>query len=657
MFNVGDEVQIKSWEEMEAEFGVTCLGNIPCNFTFTSEMKYLCGKTATITKIMNGKLCLQFHDGTECPFNISAHMVKKLAGEEKEEPMQELDVGFDVEKGVKDAMELLTQYHYLNHNENAVKKILETSLRQKSWLREMLRHHPHWDEQQQAVIYKENYETGIDKDNLHKSVQWFKDMLLDSFCKKYHVDFDPNKYNRLRDKMEFAERYGHSSQYCLDYVRETIQRQHEELISEYKRLDDIKRNTFSITDSEYRDWRLPFDKHDELICVREFLDFVATTDTSNVDDQILHAAKCINKFWDTKARSGQKISRLVQKVLTHYELDQIKIMKEVVHNGVPTMKNFGYEYYRAMFGDAINPIRIKKYTVISINPFDYWTMSFGKSWSSCQTIDKKNLRMIGSNNYHGQSSSGTESYMLDDSTVIFYTVDENYEGEMWKAPKDRRINFHLAPDAKSFIFGRLYPDGRDGGETGLAAQFRNVFQKTIAECNGFNNLWKSVNGAVYDKVYSFGTHYRDYENYDVCGVSVLSGTERMQIKIGHNPICPSCGKEHAYKESIFCREHHGMEITRCAKCGNVIEELIICCVETGKFYCCKNCARNDGVRFCRDDERYHSEGNYFLDNYNDCFYHDLSKMVTTPDGRNYYGADHAEAYGWKLVDGQWVRKN
>lgn len=48
-FNVGDYVQIKSWEEMEAEFGLNDDGNIDCEAVFTTSMKHLCGVEFTIT--------------------------------------------------------------------------------------------------------------------------------------------------------------------------------------------------------------------------------------------------------------------------------------------------------------------------------------------------------------------------------------------------------------------------------------------------------------------------------------------------------------------------------------------------------------------------------------------------------------------------------
>ncbi len=50
-FKVGDKVKIKSWQEMEEEFGLNCAENINCNFTFTKEMEKYCGAVATIRRI------------------------------------------------------------------------------------------------------------------------------------------------------------------------------------------------------------------------------------------------------------------------------------------------------------------------------------------------------------------------------------------------------------------------------------------------------------------------------------------------------------------------------------------------------------------------------------------------------------------------------
>ena len=50
-FKVGDKVRIRSWEDMESEFGLDEQGNIDCRYLFTREMQYLCGKDFTISSI------------------------------------------------------------------------------------------------------------------------------------------------------------------------------------------------------------------------------------------------------------------------------------------------------------------------------------------------------------------------------------------------------------------------------------------------------------------------------------------------------------------------------------------------------------------------------------------------------------------------------
>ena len=42
-FEVGDLCRIRSWDDMEAEFGLYGSGNIKCDFTFTTGMRHLCG--------------------------------------------------------------------------------------------------------------------------------------------------------------------------------------------------------------------------------------------------------------------------------------------------------------------------------------------------------------------------------------------------------------------------------------------------------------------------------------------------------------------------------------------------------------------------------------------------------------------------------------
>lgn len=99
---------------------------------------------------------------------------------------------------------------------------------------------------------------------------------------------------------------------------------------------------------------------------------------------------------DIHAHNGQKMSRVMNKLLTY-----------IGYNKLP---DYNREF--AKYADAINPLQIVRHTVLSVNPLDYLTMSFGNSWASCHTIDKTNKRNM-PNSYEGMYSSGTVSYMLD----------------------------------------------------------------------------------------------------------------------------------------------------------------------------------------------------------------------------------------------------
>lgn len=52
MFEIGDLLEIKSWSEMEKEFGLDVLGSIDCKFAFLPEMKHLCGKRFVLYDIV-----------------------------------------------------------------------------------------------------------------------------------------------------------------------------------------------------------------------------------------------------------------------------------------------------------------------------------------------------------------------------------------------------------------------------------------------------------------------------------------------------------------------------------------------------------------------------------------------------------------------------
>lgn len=75
---VGDVVRIRSWEDMEAEFGVDEDGNIPCKYSFTDFMRNMCGDEFMITGI-EGQRLLGYTMGA---ISISIDMVEPVPEDE-----------------------------------------------------------------------------------------------------------------------------------------------------------------------------------------------------------------------------------------------------------------------------------------------------------------------------------------------------------------------------------------------------------------------------------------------------------------------------------------------------------------------------------------------------------------------------------------------
>lgn len=252
------------------------------------------------------------------------------------------------------------------------------------------------------------------------------------------------------------------------------------------------------------------------------------------------------------AHKGQKMSRVVNKLLSYIGYDKLP----------------DYNRKFAKYADALNPLQITRHTVLSVNPLDYLTMSFGNSWASCHTIDKTNKRDM-PNSYEGMYSSGTVSYMLDSPSMVFYTVDASYDGnEFWNEPKINRQMFHWGED--KLIQGRLYPQDNDGNNSAYTP-YREIVQSIMSELFGFANLWtvSKGTGASTKFVVSEGTHYKDYECYDNCTLSRPKGSENENdITIGHDPICIKCGEEHETQGNISCCREHNI----CTLCGCVIED-------------------------------------------------------------------------------------
>ena len=340
---------------------------------------------------------------------------------------------------------------------------------------------------------------------------------------------------------------------------------------------------------------------------------------------------------DLKARKGQKITKVAQRFCQAIGIDKVKDLRTDPVSG--RTRDFGFNKHIAELGDAVNPLKVKRYTVLSANPIDYLTMSFGNSWSSCHTIDKENQRgraKNGSHTYGGSYSSGTLSYMLDGASLIYYQVDGSESPENLEL-KDKMCREVFCLGHEKMIASRIYPFGRDDegkAETAsIQVQVRNVVEQIVADMFNCDNRWTIAKGkSACDAVTkTIGTHFPDYVFYAdgvVCYLNKGDGQkDKTPIEIGHSPICPICGHTHSNSNWITCGggfdecdNDEEIEVHICAECGAVIEDSTYAVLDDeGNWYCDENCARYAGCRFC-DDGIWHlhhvykdSNGNYFYD--------------------------------------------
>jgi len=290
----------------------------------------------------------------------------------------------------------------------------------------------------------------------------------------------------------------------------------------------------------------------------DFADYMERTISSDMYERLDYIIP------EVPVHVGEKTTRVINKICKYLGYD----------------KHEDYNKRFAEFSDAMSPTTIKRTCVLSINPLDYLTMSFGNSWSSCHTIDKHNKRGM-PNSYEGRYSSGTMSYMLDTPSMVFYTV--NKKKDIDSHIKIERQMFHYCDN--TLVQGRLYPQDNDYGAKEIYDEYRSAVQGILSEMFKLS-LWDYYEGTdvIRDYVGSEGTHYRDYRNFDNCTISWSERSEPAPMIIGHDPICIDCGFSHHHEENVSCC---GRRWVTCADCGQRVraDEALYC---DGDYYC-SNC--------------------------------------------------------------------
>lgn len=270
---------------------------------------------------------------------------------------------------------------------------------------------------------------------------------------------------------------------------------------------------------------------------------------------------------------GQKTSRIINAICKKYGIDQ-------------------HPEYNARFArlsDSLNPMQVKRTALLSVHPCDFLEMSNqDNSWSSCHCLD--------GGEYHG----GTLSYMNDECSMIFYTVDDDVTEDFYKAPKRTRQVFCYQNGI--LLQSRLYPQTDDNETRDI---YRNIVQRTIADCLNLPNLWtlKREHDEVSYRVctHDDALHYRDYE-YKCYkpNISLLKDAnvgEYESILVGHTAYCLECAEPVSEYNTTYCDNCFDSDYVTCFDCGCRIHEDDAHYID-GHYYC------NDCCSYCNVCETY-----------------------------------------------------
>lgn len=551
-------------------------------------------------------------------------------------------------------IDLLEEYDY-NPTESAVDKILDEWVKNKGWMVNLFKKHPNYNGKFQ-IAFDADYTRCTDKKTLSIFAEWmycaaapFLRIPVQKGVFSYkEVRETASKLSEIVAAMNNIKRQG--------YFVAVNGKTYEEIITEKDKWQE-KYNAYRTDESIYITGGIAYDKakYQLYSCLYQFSRYLGSYTEHIATEEFVDNVN--SRFPSIKAVAGQKVSRIVNKLCKLIGID----------------KDLNYNKEFAKYSDAINPLAIKRHTILSCHPVDYLTMSFGNSWASCHTIDKQNKRNM-PNDYSGCYSSGTLSYMLDESSFVYYTVDKSYEGDEYELQdKINRNMFHIGED--KLIQARVYPQATDG-DSGIYKQIREIAQKVIADCLGVPNMWKNVKGTgeCGSMIYSYGTHYSDYTNFSDCNVSYLKGetdeVNRNGIYVGHNPICPNCGMQHDYQEAIECRSCY--ENNRvCFCCGCTGHEDSMHYID-GEWYC------DDCSFYCEYHECWEAGDYTYVENYGrvcddaldddqfylceDChsYYWVNSRYdshIVTADETDYCGRECAQRAGYVELDGEWYHED
>lgn len=238
-----------------------------------------------------------------------------------------------------------------------------------------------------------------------------------------------------------------------------------------------------------------------------------------------------------------------------------ELNKIFVNMGLDKYPNYNHDF--AAISDAINPIANKQTAILSVNPCDFLKMSYGEKWSSCHNIKERGC-------YH----AGTQSYIMDGSSMIFYTISNSYSGEPWENPKLTRQIYCYEDGA--FLQSRNYPNhscpARD-------QEYTRFVSEVLSTCLGIENKFHAVDNDRHICTNPDSLHYPDYAyseyNTQTYVFDNIKHEKKGIIHVGAPSLCLKCGEIIDDHESMICGDCddsynsslHQNAFLQCHQCG------------------------------------------------------------------------------------------
>lgn len=414
----------------------------------------------------------------------------------------------DTDKLVDDIMRLLTKYYH-NNTEEGVCAMLNKFFENKKDLIDLFI---------QSKNYIGDLRISFDIELVRETSRYELSCFCDAFSEKVRAKDVICKYKDEHGKtLNDYLAIGIKSLTARDLMNDNIRKQ--------LTVNDEHKNAFVASDGRTRESDKAFQTFSNMMYA------FGRYCKSALDDDMV--SKLEQYEINERFASNLKTSRAFNRVCAHFGVDKLP----------------KYNKLFAQYSDMISDTKRKMIFYMSLNPLDYLTMSFGKSWASCHTIDKTNKRRM-PNSYSGAYCGGTLSYMLDQSSFVTF-VHSHVPEDIIEEGKIYRNMFHYQNDM--LVQGRIYPQGTDGN-TDLYKIFRGFVQKEMAALLGITNAWVKSGTRPSSVTYSRGAHYRDYECFGNCNVShhKEKGISENYVNIGHEGICPNCGAPVTYDSRLTC---------------------------------------------------------------------------------------------------------